>query len=147
MALRRPSTKGRKVVQLKTVQQIKADLLLVQEELSQARSTIRRQEAQIEAGNAVLLREKTGFAGLLMKIRDTIAAEEEFDGAMPLRMRVKTMFFPEFMMRWAARATKARIGQRVFSAIQEYTFQKHHEVPETAISKAIATTIKVDKGE
>ena len=69
---------------------------------------------------------KVALAGLFRDVRDTIDLEEEFDGVMPLLVRLKTMAMPAFMIRQSAKLTKKKLWQKVTVLLNNFVYDRYH---------------------
>jgi hypothetical protein len=134
-----------KVIPLKTTAQLHADNILMAEELNASREQVGRQQTAMDRMAVQYTLQKTEFARLLVDFRNIVAADDTATGRLPIRTRLMTMLFPKFMLRQAARGARGRAWARIVCRLNEYTFQREHDV-QPAIHTT-ATTVKVEKSE
>jgi hypothetical protein len=128
-----------KVIPLKTTAQLRADNILMKEELDAAREQVGQQQATMDRMAAAYGRQKDDIARILVDVRNALQ-EEPVQGRLPFRTRLMTMGFPKFMLRQAARGSRSAAWAKILVRLNEYNFQRHHEAVHTT-----ATTLKAGK--
>jgi hypothetical protein len=128
-----------KVIPLKSTTQLRADSILMKEELDAAREQVGRQQTTMDRMAAAYGRQKDDFTRLLVDVRNALQ-EEPVQGRLPIRTRFMTACFPKFMLRQAARASRSAAWTKILVRLNEYNFQRHHEAVHTT-----ATTVSVEK--
>src|SRR5437016_75874 len=69
---------------------------------------------------------KIALAALFRDVRDTISLEEEFEGTMPILMRLEAIVMPATMIRWATKLTKQRLWQKVTVLLNNFVYDRYH---------------------
>lgn len=134
--------KSRKVIPLKTTQQLHADLSLKAEELEAARLQIESQEKAIERLKNAAMEEKGHFANVLTAVRDAVRGESDPIVDVPFRLRIAAIFFPGTVLRRVIRATRHHCWSEAIARIHECNYQRHYDQPGVIESNAVVTTTK-----
>lgn len=132
--------KKRKVVPLKTVAHLKAEKVLLDQDLAESLERAREMQIEIDTLRAQISKERAVHAGLLLDIKNIV--HEAVPGLeMNFVQRFKVRFFPKNALNLTARYVQALVWCRVTNRLKDHIYDTHHG-PATTVRKEPAVPTK-----